>query len=593
MICLFNSLNIQMHSRIKMKNRSLAFSLLLSVLVFFSACHRTPDHAKYIPKNAMMVAEINTKSISKKIAWSLITGSNLWDKLRGRQSKEDSAKQSEFIKNMKEAGVDELNTFYAYLKSNVNNDKEACFVALIPLKDAEKWESFVKKSFEGSSVKSNKGRKEAKLSDDIYAGWTSNLLIVVSVQNTEMNYAYMDEAPMPATDKEAAMAAHLESAFNVTRENSLLSDQRFASFEEHKHDLGFWVNIEEVMNGYGSKNLGMMTGGLSFANTMWKNAAFSAATNFEKGKIVTDMLMYSSDEMKDINKEYGNEKLDNDVINRIAPKGLDYVLAYHMSPKGTQKTIEKMGMMGLLNGYLAEQDLSVEEIMQSITGDMVCTMNNYTQTKETLLFDSSDATSTYTNYKNDFDLLLALKIKKAATFKKILDLAVQMQMLEQRDEQTYLIKSADASVEQPQILINDQFVVFANKSILAHNYMKGVNAQQTPLVVKEHIAQHPFGMYFDYNNWAKRLRASLANNPADSIVYQASLKTFDNFILNGGGFENKTFKYQMTINFVDKSESSLLQLIDFGKSMQAAQLLRDEEMAKDQLPSAWAEQSVQ
>jgi len=119
--------------------------------------------------------------------------------------------------------------------------------------------------------------------------------------------------------------------------------------------------------------------------------------------------------------------------------------------------------------------------------------------------------------------------------------------------------------------------------------MKGIPSQQTSLVVKEHIAQHPFGMYFDYNNWAKRMRSSLASNPADSIAYQASLNTFDNFVLNGGNFENKTFKYQMTINFMDKSESSLLQLIDFGKSMQAAQTLRDEEMAKDQLPSAWAQ----
>lgn len=571
-----------------MNTRSRILYLVLPLLLLLSACHRTPDHVKYIPKNALMVAEINTKELSKKIAWELITNSNLWDKLRGKASKEDSAKQSEFIKNMKEAGVDELNSFYAYLKNNGANDKEACFVALIPLKDATKWESFVKKSFAGASIKENKTRKEAKLTDDIYAGWTSNLLIVVSVQSNQNNYNLsMDDAPAaPAVDKEVLMASHLESAFNVSKENALMSDARFAAFQKNKHDLGFWVNIEEVMNSYGSKNLGMMTGGLSFANTMWKNAAFSATTNFEKGKIVTDMLMYSSNEMKDINKQFGNEKIDNDVVSRIPNAGLDYVLAYHLSPQGTQKMIEKMGMLGLMNGYLKEQNLSVEEIMDAISGDMVFSMNNYTQTKETLLFDSTDASSTYSTYKTDLDMLLALKVKKVATFKKILSLAVSMQMLEQVSEGVYKIKAAEGSKDQPIIVLNDQFAVFSNKPNIAQNYVQGTYTKQTPPAVKDYIYNHPFAMYFDYNNWAKRMNSSLASNAADSMVYTASLKTFDNFVFNGGNYNDNTFKYQMNINFVNKSESSLLQLIDFGKVLQEAQAKREAEAQSNYFPHA-------
>ena len=88
-----------------MNFRSRFVYFLFPALLLLSACHRTPDHAKYIPKDALMVAEINTKELSKKIAWSMITGSNLWDKIKGSKSKEDSAKQSEFIKNMQEAGI--------------------------------------------------------------------------------------------------------------------------------------------------------------------------------------------------------------------------------------------------------------------------------------------------------------------------------------------------------------------------------------------------------------------------------------------------------------------------------------------------------
>lgn len=561
-----------------MRFRLRGFYWVLPLLLLLGACHRTPDHAKYIPKNALMVAEVNTKELSKKIAWSMITGSNLWDKLRGSKSKSDSAKQSEFIKNMQEAGVDELNTFYAYLKNNGLNDKDACFVALVPLKDAMKWEGFVKKTFTDARIKENKKRKEARLSDEIYAGWTNNLLIIVSIQKNE-SYNYFEQ-PMvtdAVVDEELLLAANLETAFNVTKENSLLSDTRFATFEKHKHDLGFWVNIEAVMNNYGSKNLDAMTGGLSMANRMWRNSAFSSATSFEKGRVVTEMLMYSSDELKEINKKYTPQNIDEDLVNRIPGKGLDFVMAYRMSPEATQKTIEKMGMLGLANGYLKEQNLSVEEIMEAISGDMVFSMNNYTQQKETLLFDSSDASSAFSNYKTDMDVIFAIKLNKKEAFKKILNIAVELQMLEQMSEGIYKMKSISSAADSSVIMVNDRFAVFANKSALAKDYLKEGLKKQAPLMIKEHVYKQPFAMFFDYNSWAKRTGAVMANTTADTLVYNASIKTFENIVFNGGTLKDNVYKYSMSINFVNKKESSLIQLFDFGKVLQEAQDMRNED----------------
>lgn len=568
--------------------------LLLPLLLLFAACHQTPDHASYIPKNALMVAEVNTKELSKKIAWSMITGSNLWDRVFGKKSPKDTAKQSEFIKNMQEAGVDELNTFYAYLKNTGSNEKEACFVALIPLKDAMKWESFVKKTFSEAVVKDNKKRKEARLSEEIYAGWTNNLLIIISVQKADDYGFENDMVSSAAVDEELLLASHLESAFNVSKDNSLLSDERFAAFEKHKHDLGFWVNIDAVMSNYGSKNIGMMTGGLSLSNTMWRNSAFSAATNFEKGRIVTDMLMYSSDSLKEINKQYSNKNVDEDVINRIPNVGLDYILTYHISPEGTLKTMEKMGLLGAANGFLKEQNLSVEEIVSAISGDMVFSINNYQQKKEMVLFDSADASSAFGSYKTDKDALFALRLNKKESFQKLINLAVQKDILEQVKPGTYKLKDNSGSEASSYvIMIDDKFAVFTNKAKLGEDYLKGTFSSMTPLKVKEHIYKHPFGMFFDYNSWAKRTGAILlAGSPADSLVFSASVKTFDNFVFNGGNLSNNAFKYQMCINFVDKQQSSLIQLFDFGKVIQEAQELREKEMEEYyQLPYP-AEDSV-
>lgn len=565
---------------------------VLPILLLLGACHSTPDHAKYIPKNALMVAEINTKELSKKIAWDMISSSNMWDKLKNFRSKKDSAKQAEFIKNMTEAGVDELNTFYAYIKNLGADNNDVCFVALIPLKDASKWESFVKKTFTDAGISEGKKRKEAKLDDNMYAGWTNNLLILISLKKNQ-SYNYYEDAQIAGSqNNDLLLASHLESAFNVTEENSLLNDKRFAAFEKDKHDLGFWVNVDAVMSSYGNKNIGSMTGGLSMANTMWRNSAFSAATHFEKGKIETDFLMYSSDEMKEINDKYSNKNVDDEMLGRIESKNLDYALAYHLSPEGTQKTIEKMGMLGLANGYLKDQDLSIEEILTSITGDFIVSMNNFSQTKETILFDSNDPESAFSSYKTDLDLVFALKLKNKSTFQKILNLAIKMNMLEQINAEQYKMKmmgSSDSSV----IFLNENYALFANKNKLAQQFL-AKNSKAVPSnLIKENIAKHPFGMFFDYNNWAKRMSPLMAATPSDSVVYAASLKTFDHIIFNGGTNNNNTFKYKLSVELVDKNESSLVQLLNFGKAMQEAELIREKEAENIQKMISEASEEVE
>ena len=59
-------------------------TIILLAVVFFSACNHIPDHARYIPKDAVAVAGINLKSLSKKIAWNMITGSKLFKEMQSR-----------------------------------------------------------------------------------------------------------------------------------------------------------------------------------------------------------------------------------------------------------------------------------------------------------------------------------------------------------------------------------------------------------------------------------------------------------------------------------------------------------------------------
>jgi hypothetical protein len=151
-------------------------------------------------------------------------------------------------------------------------------------------------------------------------------------------------------------------------------------------------------------------------------------------------------------------------------------------------------------------------------------------------------------------------------------------MLEQIKQGEFKMKSLNQEADSSVIIMNDQYAVFANKKQKANDYLNNERAQSAaPMLVKQHVSQQPFAMFFDYNSWAKRTGGAMANNAADTLIYDASLKTFQNFVFNGGTLEGNTYKYRMSINFVNKKESSLIQLLEFGKVLQQAQDLRDKE----------------
>src|SRR5262245_25510078 len=126
--------------------------IVIVTLVAFSACHSVPDHAKYIPKDALMVVGLNTKSLGKKVAWQALMGSKLFKELQAHMPDKQA------MNKLEEAGIDGMNTFYVYVK----NDKRfsAKITALIPLSDAGKWEAYVKSTFPEATIHEQAGRKE-------------------------------------------------------------------------------------------------------------------------------------------------------------------------------------------------------------------------------------------------------------------------------------------------------------------------------------------------------------------------------------------------------------------------------------------------
>jgi hypothetical protein len=571
--------------------------LALVCILFLSACNSVPKHVRYIPKDASIVVGINIKEIGKSLAWSAITGSKLLDEMKANVR--DTARGKSIIDGIENSGIDWMNTVYCYAKPDkrFSNDLKTGLVA--PMSDVKAWEAYVNKIAPGIAINKVKDRSEAMFDGKVYAAWNSDVLIVMNtavqdiVHEEEVTVAepiaddaaatepVADMADMPTykwrervTDT-AATLAEMEAAFMITKDASIMDNDRFKKLDKEGNDISVFVAYDGMLNNMSQKTLGMGFDAMMMTASLWKNAAMTTAVNFEDGKITADMRYYPSDSMKRIASEAGNESIDKDMLSRIPEQQLNMAAGYHLSPKVLKMVLDQLNLTGMANLALMESGTNVDEILGAFTGDMVLSLNEFAVNKVTNTPDSAlaamygaDEMKSYDEYKPQMNLVYALKVNDHSKLEKLLALV---------QKQTGLAPSAPGVYQIPMggnesvnILINDKFIVVSNKAASALAYQKGNNGS-IPAILNKEIAGHPTGMYVDIKSMLAALDGNMFGNREDEAILKEVRNLLLSLKMNGGEFKGEANEYHAELNFVNKSENSLVQLLNFAQRVSALQ----------------------
>lgn len=546
-------------------------AVILLALVLFSACNHIPDHARYIPKDAVAVAGINLKSLSKKIAWNMITGSKLFKEMQSRIP-EKNAKDA--MSGIEKAGLDVINTFYIYVKTDTRLNGSNQVTALIPIADVGQWETYIKTTFPNLEIKETGNRKEAALNHEMYAGWNKNLLIIINIMPGSPDYAAMamngkmpaDQTPdKPAAADLASLSAEMEQAFTPNNESAITTNKHFTALESEGHDITFWLNYDQLMTQMSGNMAQKM--GMALSADMWKDAAFAAGFDFVKGKITSDMKYYLSTAMKDIGAEMGAANADPDMIARLPNQNLDMLAAIHISPKGTRDMLEKMNLLGLANLGLSSQNMTVDYILDAFTGDMAFVMNDFSLHAESVTDTFMGQPVVHQNQKPALSMSYVIKINKKENFQKLVKLAKDMGL--QSMGNGFIIPIDDK--DSVYIMMNDQYLVASNKFANATGFLSGdFKSQKLPDGVAAVVPGHPWAFYFDVQQFCKNIDAGITHSPRDSFMINESKKLLNNISFAGGAFKDNAFQYHLDISFMNTEENSIIQLMDYSMKMNDA-----------------------
>lgn len=563
--------------------------LLLSGVLLLFSCHSVPDHARYIPKDATTVIGVNTNVLSKKIAWSAITGSKLLDELEKGADAGDMRQKAEALKD---AGISYNSTLYFYHKADNRYPGNNKMVLVLPLSSESKWEDFLKKNFKDSPIAPQKDFKTALIDDKAMAGWNEKVLIIQNPMRLRTTELVPVPAPEDSTGEsapemvpsegwggvdEAATLSELQNAFSMKKENSVLKDDHFSTLAKQGDDISVFVNYEQFMNTM--NGMGM---GAAVAQPLFQNTAFTAGINFKNGLIESDMRYYPSENMKEITQKLGSKNVDQDLTDRLPGNNLGMVLAYHLDPAGLSAALDKMGLTGLANLSLSSQGLNLDEILGAFTGDLAFTINNFRVEESKMEVDSFMLqfmdTTDLTQREPAMDLLFVLKIKNKATVDKLLRLA-QQSGLKSMGNGVYQLGN---NPEDGQLLVNNDYIVAGNNTAMVQAFSTHKTAQKLPQPAREIVTGHPLGYYMDIQAMLQQVPAPTGRGKAaEAAMLAGSKKMFRSIELAGGEFRHQASNFQLKVNLMDKSENALLQLLQLVQEVAAANQLDQQEKDSD------------
>lgn len=497
-----------------------------------------------VPKDAVLVLQLNSASLSSKLTWKEIKEGELFKEMYA-EVKDTLARK--LMEDPENSGVDTKADLIMFVKKQGKSG----YVAFEgSLKDAAAFESFVKKATNKGDVATSGDFKTVSMGNDAVVLWNKTNFVFLGdapIFSALNNYTGGGgEAPRGITAD--SLLLYGKGIFDIKGSASIGDDDRFTSLLKEPGDLHFWLNGEQYLGDLGS---GMMS--LMKVNDLFKGNISTGAINFDNGKITIKTKSYVNDQLAAIYKKYPPKKLSADVIDRIPSQNVIALLGMNYPPEGLKELLKLTGVDGLTNGFLEKANYSIDEFVKANKGELLVAVSDFTmkETKVSIPGYDGAAPTEYTTSQPDVKVLFATSINDKPAFDKLITTLSNQ------------LGNDSAAFGKINYQLNKDWFAASNSEEYVTKFLAGGSNKQ-PFTSR--ISGSSLALFVDIQ---KILVASKASSK-DSTVNEAlelSLKMWQDVISTNGEFSGNSSAGLLEINLVDKSTNSLKQLNKYINEM--------------------------
>ena len=518
------------------------FLILCTVAFTLHSCGSKNEEGALIPSNSTYVSVMDLESMGKNLSWEEIKASGWYNSIKTNNEMSEWAKK--VLGSPEESGINFKKNLVIFSGHSSTGKTYMAFGGT--LMNQRDFDEFNKQNSNPGDIKKDGKISMLSLSNNQLVGWNENNFIYLSSTNLnlpEISNSSRDSNNINSTPlNQSELMQECINIFNLKKDNSLAENKIFSALMKEKGDIRFYMNGEEVMKNNPVTGLGNMLN----SEVFFKNNITTLAIEFEIGAIEIHQKQYASKELMNYFKNNIGSKIDKTMIERIPAGDVMAVIALNLKPEAIQNLVKLTGADGIANMFLQQAGFSLDDVSKATDGNM--------------LFVASDAKENNTpidsnKFKINFNALLAMGVKDAASFKKIVNGAEKF------------LGEDDLAKKFP-ITLTDKMMVVSNGPY-ASQYLG--NQSKTKFDFLDEIDDAPMGAYFDIQKIISLARNSTKPSLEKDTLVAENLKMWKNIFVTGGEVKNDAVEIKVEIKLMDENAHSLKQLNSFFYTMSQLQ----------------------
>ncbi|WP_142684605.1 DUF4836 family protein [Chitinophaga polysaccharea] len=565
--------------------KSISKVLLAAVTtaVMLSSCSKTPDESRYIPKTAGVVVDLNAKQLTTKLVTNGITMDKLFE---AAQTKDTANEMMKAWKDAENSGLDLQSHFFASFVFQGQPAENKSYISLTAsLKDADKFEAYLKKNIANFSLKTQNDFKyiwEEK--QHAVIGWNKSAVIYISAVNPNNleKYApggssapdYPSDEPMVdsavaipaaqvATEDDAVIknwVAEVDHLFHLKKEESVGTIEPFAKLLKENADAGIFVNPEAIYNS------GQFTMIPANVKKLMEGSFYTGTVNFENGKIVFNGHSYMGKELAAIYKKYGKKEIDMDMLKKYPSQNITGFISYAFDFRMIGDIVKATGMDGMVNLMMGKSGLSMDDVLNAFEGQLTYVASDFAITKKESPYFPGEFTE-----KPDAKWIFSLKVGNKDAFNKVMTSPMLKEVFT-REGDHYTVANPMAAATMPAMSITEKYVTLGSDSALLQEYLGGKAHIKLPDGIESKVKGSMIGGYVDLEKVTSVIPEDKVDEDEKGVVKKAKDLLKDvTFVSKADGGDVQHGEAVLT--FKNKDQNSLVQLINLGtetvKVMQA------------------------
>lgn len=528
---------------------TLRYALLFATIIFVAAsCKKAvPEQTKYIPKDAMLVFDLNWKSLSDKASKGNINWDSLYTSVADAETDSMMREGKKKIQEFMRSGIDTTKDIFFFMKmgGSIMSGQQVSGGVVGAMKDASAFEAYIKKQPQSGEIQKGTNYSFVKIDGSFYVGWNNDVIIVAGAEGKQ---TAQDEQGSGSSGNTSSDAQVLAALFAQKEEESVASIPEFRELMAEKGDMLFWSNSSGAFSSVPFL-------GMTKIADLFKDSYGAGVINFEDGKVTANFKSYSGKDLAAIWEKYKGPQVDMGMVNQF-PSPVEGYAAFSFNPQIIAEIVKYGGFESTVKQFMEKTGFTMEEVLKIFKGDFAIVFGDMAYEETSYTFGDE----VYKTKKPVAKLVFNVSIGDKAAYDKVLGKLAEGDdaMFEMKDGQ-YVPKKLDGMAWS----MDGKNLVIATDSVLMQQYLAGKGNAAVPANIADQSKGKSVAMYIDIH----KILGAFASDSSSADAIKTAQATFNNVIATSDNYNGKFVASNMELKMTNEKENSLVSLVKFIAAM--------------------------